>query len=231
MTVQRELQWLGLYDLPNEYVLSYNGGAITENQGNRLLFFKALPFEKVCAIAQFAKDYEVGIHIYTQQMIYVYRLNPDEKKRKDGQGAVYTELSSLDLQFLREIPVAKVLLQKCDLPYLMQLAEKLAPIIEKECAISYSADRYLEINAAGIQKGSGLLRLSELTGVPRDQILAIGDHLNDLSMLQAAGAAACPRNATTEVQRICGYVADADNNQGAVAEILEHFIFSAKQPD
>ena len=34
------LKDLGLYDLENEYVISYNGGAITENKGSKLLHFR-----------------------------------------------------------------------------------------------------------------------------------------------------------------------------------------------
>ena len=35
-TVGGTLKDLGLYDLENEYVISYNGGAITENKGSKL---------------------------------------------------------------------------------------------------------------------------------------------------------------------------------------------------
>ena len=33
-----------LYDKENEYVISYNGGAITENKNNRLLHFEGIHF-------------------------------------------------------------------------------------------------------------------------------------------------------------------------------------------
>ena len=47
MQIQPELKELQLYDLPEEYVISFNGGALTENKGNRLIEFKGLEFEKM----------------------------------------------------------------------------------------------------------------------------------------------------------------------------------------
>ena len=40
MQIQTELKELGLNDLENEYVISFNGGALTENKDNRLIEFK-----------------------------------------------------------------------------------------------------------------------------------------------------------------------------------------------
>ncbi len=225
MTVQRELGWLNLNNKPNEFVISYNGGAITENKDNRQLFFKALPYEKVCEIADFAKDYDVGIHFYTVDMIYVYRLNEDERRRKDGQGAIYTEIFDLNLSFLKNTPVAKVLLQKVDMPYLYSLETKIAPITDGCCSITYSSGRFMEINAAEVNKGHGLVLLSKLLDIPLSQFIAAGDSKNDIPMLKKAGLAVCPSNAIDEVKQICDYVAKADHNEGAIAEILEKFVF------
>ncbi len=225
MTTQRELKTLDLYDKEGEYVLSYNGGCLTENKGNKRLQFSSLPYETVCRIADFAKDYDVGIHFYTVDMIYVYRLNEDERRRKESQGAVFCEIFDLDLAFLRDIPVAKIILQKVDMPYLQSIEPQLRPVLEDRCEITYSSGRFMEITAAGVNKGAGLRLLSAHLSIPLCEMIAVGDHLNDLPMLKAAGLAACPSNAADEVKAICDYVAKADHNEGAIAEILEKFVF------
>ena len=45
-TVQGTLKELDLFDEANQYVISYNGGAITENKDYRLLHFEGISFEK-----------------------------------------------------------------------------------------------------------------------------------------------------------------------------------------
>ncbi len=226
LTTQRELKLLGLYDSEGEYVLSYNGGCLTENKNNKRLFFKSVRYETACKIADLAKDYDVGIQFYTIDMIYVYRLNEDERRRKEGQKAVFTEIFSLDISFLKEIPIAKVLLQKADMPYLKALKPLLLPIVGDDCEITFSSGRFMEITAAGIDKGFGLKLLSDLLSIPLSEMIAAGDNLNDIPMLEAAGLAVCPANAVEEVKAVCDYVAKADNDQDAIAEILEHYHFT-----
>ena len=47
----------------------------------------------------------------------------------------------------------------------------------------------IELNAPGVTKGSGLLALAEKLGLRRDQVMAVGDSGNDLSMIEDAGLA------------------------------------------
>ena len=83
----------------------------------------------------------------------------------------------------------------------------------------------MEIVPAGVDKGKGLEKLSALLDIPLSKFIVAGDSSNDLPMLQKAGLAVCPSNATDEVKAICDYVAAADNNEGVIAEVMEKFIF------
>jgi len=50
-------------------------------------------------------------------------------------------------------------------------------------------DGFLEIIAAGADKGTALAHIAAELGVPRDEVVAFGDGLNDVSMLRWAGHA------------------------------------------
>lgn len=50
-------------------------------------------------------------------------------------------------------------------------------------------DGFLEIVSAGADKGSALALIAEMSRVPRSQVVAFGDGLNDVSMLEWAGHA------------------------------------------
>lgn len=56
-------------------------------------------------------------------------------------------------------------------------------------------------------------------------ILAIGDNFNDIGMFQLAQISVAVANAHDEVKRFAKFVTHATNNQGAVAEAFERFIF------
>lgn len=79
---------------------------------------------------------------------------------------------------------------------------------------------YLRFCHADYDKGSVLAELCRLIEMPRTQVFAVGDHFNDLSMLDGRHAlhVACPANAIPEVQEVVrsagGRVADANFGEG-----------------
>ena len=86
------------------------------------------------------------------------------------------------------------------------------------CAISNN----IEVNALGVNKGEGLLRLGKLLGIERDEIMACGDGMNDLEMLKAVGFGVAMENAMEEVKQAADYVTDTNENNG-VAKAIEKF--------
>ena len=77
-------------------------------------------------------------------------------------------------------------------------------------------------------KGTALGELSRLTGIPREEVFAAGDHFNDLPMLDGRHAqwVACPANSVGAVKETVraasGYVARGECGVGIV-EALQHF--------
>lgn len=60
----------------------------------------------------------------------------------------------------------------------------------------------VDILPAGCSKGGAVLRLAEQRGVAREEILAIGDNWNDVSMLEAAGSAVLMGNAPEDLKAV-----------------------------
>lgn len=70
------------------------------------------------------------------------------------------------------------------------------------------------------------MRLAALLGIDAAQTLAIGDNINDIEMLQAAGLGIGVHNLNPKIRPYCKVITDADNNEGAVGEAIERFILS-----
>ena len=77
-------------------------------------------------------------------------------------------------------------------------------------------------NAPGVTKGSGLVALAEKLGLRRDQVMAVGDSGNDLSMIEDAGLGVAMGNATPEILAVADAVT-ADNNHDGVALAIEKY--------
>ena len=87
---------------------------------------------------------------------------------------------------------------------------------------------YLSFCHADYDKGTALAELARQIGVPHASVMAIGDHQNDLSMLNGkhAGYVACPGNSIGQVKATVraagGYVAAAGYSAG-VLEALQFY--------
>lgn len=63
-----------------------------------------------------------------------------------------------------------------------------------------------EATAAGLSKGRALETLARRLGIAREEVIAIGDHHNDVPMLEWAGLGLAMGNAPVEVQRVADAV-------------------------
>lgn len=221
-SIRGTLEELGLREMENEYVISYNGGAVTENKGERLLHFEGISFEKAQELFARGLAYDVCIHVYTRDMVHVYRLNQNEIDYLNGRMEVQ-EFFTDDLDFLKGQEIVKVLYVNTDYSYLKKIEEDLNDITQ-DLDVSYSSNRYLEFNRKGVNKGSGLLFLAERLGIKAEETIAVGDNFNDLSMIRVAGLGVGVHNTVPDMKPLCDVILDATCDEGAIAEVVEKYI-------
>jgi len=77
----------------------------------------------------------------------------------------------------------------------------------------------VDVNASGCSKGTTLERLAASRGWTRDEVMAIGDNLNDVAMLDFAGTAVVMGNAT-DALKARGYEVTGSNDEGGLADAV-----------
>jgi Cof subfamily protein (haloacid dehalogenase superfamily) len=85
----------------------------------------------------------------------------------------------------------------------------------------------VDVLTAGCTKGRTLLEWAALRGIPREDVLAIGDNLNDVEMLEAAGQPVVMGNAVPAL-RARGWPVCASNDDAGVAEAIERFVLDRR---
>lgn len=83
----------------------------------------------------------------------------------------------------------------------------------------------IELNPKGINKASGIREVCGLLGIEMSQVIAMGDSLNDVSMIQEAGLGVAMGNAQEEVKRLADVVT-ATNEEHGVAQIIEAYVLA-----
>lgn len=224
--IDNVLHTLGVYDAEDEYTISNNGGVVTENKAFRELSFHALPFSLAKQLFDFGYQKDVCIQVFTAKDVYAFHLNEDERKWLFSFKPDFIECNGDNIDFLKDTPITKILFQNIDIAYLQKLAKELKPITGNDVSITFSSNRYMEMNVFGVDKGLGLRDLCNYLGIDISETIAIGDNFNDIGMLREAGLSVAVANAVDEIKNLCDYVCEKDHNHGAVAEVIERFIFN-----
>lgn len=82
---------------------------------------------------------------------------------------------------------------------------------------------FVEINPLGADKGSGLAWLANHLGIAREQVMAIGDQGNDLTMIEWAGLGVAMGNGNALTKAAADWIAPSIDDDGA-AVAIEKFV-------
>ncbi|KAF9122954.1 hypothetical protein BGW39_009388 [Mortierella sp. 14UC] len=89
--------------------------------------------------------------------------------------------------------------------------------------LTYSGPYFLEISAAGVNKGLGLSAYCAHNSIPREKVVAFGDLLNDAEMLQFAGLGLCMGNGHEDMKRLADRVIGTNAEDGLAREVESWF--------
>ena len=81
----------------------------------------------------------------------------------------------------------------------------------------------LEVNCIGTNKGSAMVKLGQMLGITREEIMACGDGMNDYEMLKAVGFGVAMANGDEALREIADYVTETNDEDG-VAKAIERFV-------
>ena len=81
----------------------------------------------------------------------------------------------------------------------------------------------IHLQPLGLSKGAALAKLAELMGLTPSDFLAAGDSINDVSMLNAAGIAVVPANASPEARAAADHIMDKPFGEGTAEALAQYF--------
>lgn len=91
--------------------------------------------------------------------------------------------------------------------------------------ITNSSTTNIEVNSVGVDKATALQYVCEQIGITMDNIMAVGDSLNDLTMIEQAKIGIAMGNAQQNIKDKADYITDTNNLDG-VAKAIEKFVLS-----
>lgn len=219
-------------------------GALVYDANNTLQVKHVLPKQKVIAAANILRKNDIYFEIVTVDHIYsediskrvfnlahsLIALNPGLSFKNavaisGGSNAMLSMTlvdSFAELLLDPKIEVMKIIGFDSRGPALLTKIKQELALID-DLAITSSSDINIEINDIHAQKGTALLEYAKKKGFKRDEVAAIGDNLNDESMIRDAGVGVAMGNAVPQIKELA-QIETKTNNEDGVGYILRKFI-------
>lgn len=211
-------------DKSENYTVAFNGAYIYRTDTNEKLAEHLIQKDIAIEAIKLCRDFNVDIMVYKDEVLWfdnmTERVNSYAKRNMVNFKIVDKIENVLDKSISKVIIIG----DNKELKKVENEVEK--SDINKIMTTFFSSANLYEFNPYGIDKGTGLEELSSILNINVKDTIAIGDNYNDLSMIQRAGLGVCCSNGEAGVKKYADYVTLNDNNNGAVAEIIEKFILS-----
>lgn len=206
------------------FVLSYNGCQIIKAQNGEILFERRINPEMLPYLEKKAR--KNGFAIFTYHDDTLITDSPDNEYIKNE--ALLNNLKIIkEDEFSTAIDFAPC---KC-----MLVSDKEKALIgleqhwEKRLAGTLDAFRsepyFLEVVPCGVNKANTLGALLEHLGVTREEVIAVGDGVCDVTMLQLAGMGVAMGHSQDSV-KVCADYVTASNEEDGVALAIEKLILA-----
>lgn len=210
-------------------LITYQGAYIKDPATNRLHRHLAVSRALAAALLDFFEDPtvrdRVSVHFYIDDQLYVREITA-ETESYAGRSTVQP-IAIGDLRSLLSQEPTKVLAQSQDIELIDELWHRLKQrYFPADLYLTKSVATFLEATHPEVNKGAAVRYLAEeLLGLQPENVMAIGDNLNDLEMLDYAGLGVAMGDAPAAVQGIAQWVAPDVEARGA-AVAIDRFLLS-----
>jgi len=218
LSIAKELE----LDKNGGYILSYNGSQIIDMATNELLFEKRVDPAMIPYLERKARKNNFAIFTYHHDTI----LTDQPDNRWIQQEAALNNMQIKETEHFSEsidFSPCKCMLVSDDEEALTGLENHWKRRLAGSLDVFRSEPYFLEVVPMQIDKANTLSVLLEKLSINPKNVIAIGDGVCDVSMIQLAGLGIAMGNAQESVKACADYVTDSNENDG-VAKVVEQIL-------
>jgi Cof subfamily protein (haloacid dehalogenase superfamily) len=172
-------------------------------------------------LLEFAEFHGVYAKVYVGDLLLVKEDNEEARNFVKTHRINYEVIGKLSLNVTAQPDLIVFKGQSEALP---KLAQQIRAEFGAAVSMTQSFPTSLEIMAARVSKREALQWLANRLAVPRETVLAIGNSLNDLEMLEWAGQGIAMANSDSLLKASRPDLSEFHNNHDGVAAILERYV-------
>lgn len=205
-------------ELSGRYIICSNGALIFDNLEKRILNIEYMPHKEVEKVWQISDKLGIGLYYFGTHQYYLKDFSKEntdfltrfcEYDQWNTEGKINQDIHKIEVygnrdeieRFYQEISKIDIDLNVCNLK------------------------THIEITKTGVSKASGIKWLCDnVFNCNLEDVMAIGDSPNDISMLEAVGYSYVMDNADPETKKAAKYYT-SDVRQNGLAEAIDDYLY------
>lgn len=231
----------------NKYIICGNGTLIYDLQKEKIIYDAFMEKEKVLEIIKICEENSIYYNVYTQNEVLTKTLNYNvlfydkENSKKPIEKRTNINIVENIHKYIKENPNINILkmticdsdkiifssiikklkmIPKIDILDIEHMSKKNIKFGSEDIPIEYF---YTEITKENTNKWTAIEFLIKMLGIKREEVIAIGDNINDKEMIENAGLGVAMGQSILEANKI-GDVFVKDNNSDGVAEAINKYV-------
>lgn len=231
----------------DKYMISGNGAVVFDIDKKEIIYNKFLTKKQVLEIAEICEQNSIYYNVYSEDEIITKALNynvlfyhKENAKKNEAKRTninvvqdIVGYIKNCEKENFLKITVCeenKVIFNSIirkikqfeglDILDTAYMSRKIIKMGTKDIPISYF---YTEITNENVNKWSAIEFLINKLNIKPEEVMAIGDNINDREMIEHAGLGVVMGNSSPLMKTIADVVV-ADNNSSGVAEAIKKFV-------
>ena len=228
------------------YFIAGNGALIYDIKKDEIIYEKFMNKQKVLEIIKICEENSISYNIYTEKTIiakglkynvlYYYKENLKKEENKKTNITivedVYEYIKNLENEKFLKITVCDETksvfnsiirklrtVEDIDVLDVLHMSRKMIKQGTEDVPIEYY---YTEISLKDVDKWNAIEYLANKMNISKDEIIAIGDNINDKEMIENAKVGIAMGQSTPVITEIADIVT-LNNNEDGVAKALEKY--------
>ena len=228
------------------YFIAGNGALIYDIKKDEIIYEKFMNKQKVLEIIKICEENSIAYNIYTEKTIiakglkynvlYYYKENLKKEENKKTNITivedVYEYIKNLENEKFLKITVCDETksvfnsiirklrtVEDIDVLDVLHMSIKMIKQGTEDVPIEYY---YTEISLKDVDKWNAIEYLANKMNISKDEIIAIGDNINDKEMIENAKVGIAMGQSTPVITEIADFVT-SNNNEDGVAKALEKY--------
>lgn len=216
--VQPILKELGLNN-NSHYVITYNGGRLSNGNESVIFSNHIIKQPHLNKITDLIESLQLHYTVYQECDVYATSILDAIRDKPVFRGLLFKIISS---ERIKQIGFANKVIVADTAEAISDNREKIEEVLASDYNILRSTPNFLEILPKAANKGLALCELSKMLNLEKDEVMAIGDEENDLSMFKYAWVKIAMGNANPLLKKEATFITLDQENSGVAVAINKY---------